>query len=1020
MAVSLPTETSSYCFGTFELDEARQELRREGAIVPIAPKPLSLLFLLVRNRERVVTREEALAAVWPDVRVSPATLASTLRDLRRVLDDDADAPVFVQTARGIGFRFLAPVEAHRLRGDASGRSADPRGDLVGRDAILEQLEARLAAASGGRGGLVVLEGESGMGKTRILEALAEAARARGALVASARFPESGKGPAFRPWAALLGRLAEPRSRAWLEQALDARLPWLARLVPELTEGPATEPLGAADDESSTLRMFDAATRLLRRLADDQPLVLVLDDLHGADRSSLRLLEHVAEHVRDGRILIAVAYRSSDLDPEHPLAASLAELSRLPGWTRVRLEGIDRMATRSLVEAVIGRDPGEARIAEIHARTDGNPFYIRELARYLAEAAPDLPARSVPESLRELLLGRLQRLPLRCRDALELAAVIGREFDLELLRRSSGLGVSGLMEALDIGRRAGIVDAGWGQHRRFQHALAQEAIYAGLPEARRRLLHRRVGEACRSLLSPDRGELLAVTARHLCQVAEEAGEPAVGTAASAAEHAEAHLAFEEAAHLYRMALDALDRIDAGNDERRCRLLLALAHAQLRAGELGQAIGTARRAAALARAIRRPELLASAALLFGDYVLVDSSEARELLEEAIPALGPAHEAVRGRSLAALANALWYDGQADRRRALADEALEIARAIGDPTQVVAARMAQHHARIGPAHLTERLLLADRALREADRADQDALRCLVLSWRAVDLLESGDRTAAERDVARLEDLARHGGLRRYLDQPPRWRALLAMLEGRFSDAEAWITESARLRQRADLPTTESYAGAQLSVLLWERGRRTELEVVLLQAEWFEFLRQRMPAAAASAAFVELEAGRPGAARRLLTDLAQAEWAALRDDPEPLLTVSFLAEICVRLEAREPAEALYQRHAAYGDRFACLYSVLCRGSFERYLGLLAVAAGRPAEAAGRFEAALAANRAVGAVLYEAWAQWEYARLLAGQGEHVRARALAQDAAATADRLGLHRLREEIDAGGTRLALGAA
>ncbi|HSJ97445.1 MAG TPA: AAA family ATPase, partial [Myxococcota bacterium] len=298
------------------------QLRRAGVIVPIAPKPLELLALLVRNADRMVSRKEALAVVWPDVRVSAATLASTLRDLRRALDDDAEAPSFVQTARGLGFRFIASVEVRRAR---SGRRVPSGGAaLVGREALLERLEGALAATTRGRGGLVLLEGEPGIGKTSVLAALSAAARASDVTVCQARFPETGAGAPYRPWAQLLTTLIETRPPERLAEELGPGQRWIARLVPGLTADPHVEPVGD-DDEGTTLRLFDAVTGFLRRVARSTPLVLALDDLHGADRSSLRLLEYLADEIHDSRILIAGAYRSCELDPEHPLPATLAEL-----------------------------------------------------------------------------------------------------------------------------------------------------------------------------------------------------------------------------------------------------------------------------------------------------------------------------------------------------------------------------------------------------------------------------------------------------------------------------------------------------------------------------------------------------------------------------------------------------------------------------------------------------------------------------------------------------------------------
>lgn len=1007
--MSLPVESpASYRFGGFEFDAARKELRRGGDVVAIAPKPLALLTLLLSRRDRIVSREEALAEIWPHVSVSDATLASTLRDLRRALADDAQVPRFVRTTRGLGFRFVAPVATESRERDVPAEA--PRSTpLVGRRALLEQLGDALAAASSGRGRLVVLEGEPGIGKTRLLEALVAEARVIDAIPCQGRFPEAGVGTAYGPWSKILTKLVESRPPERLAEEIGSGLPWLARLVPGLTASDAGPPDPRAGDEAATLRLFEAVAGFLRRVSRDAPLVLVLDDLHGADRSSLRLLEYLADAIHDERILIAGAYRSCELNPEHPLPATLAELARGAGFSRHRIDGIDQEATATLVLATAGREPSDAELAEIHARSDGNPFYVGELVRFLAEEPGCNITRDVPTSLCELLRGRLQRLPLRCRDTFELASVIGREFEVEVLRRASGLDISDLTDALELGRQAGLLELSWGPTRRFRHALVQEAIYAGLPEARRRLLHRRVGEAGRALLSGDRGDQLATVAHHLCEVAEEVGIAAFEAAMAAAEHAEAALAFDEAERLYLLALAALDRVDGTDRRRRCPLLIALARAQLCAGKLGGAADTARGAVALARGLGRPDLLAEAGLLFADYVRPDASESCALFREVIASLSPEHAALRGRSLAALSIALWYDGHVEERRVLADEALAIARRVESSRSLIEALLARRHALMAPEHLSERLRLVEQALAEATRRNNDTLLCQVLSWRAADLMESGDREAVERDVAKLEAIAQAMRYQRYLDHAARWRALLALLEGRLEDSHRFIVESAQWRQRAAFQNTDAYALAQDSLVMRERSRPVELAALVRDAPWLDAFRSRVPAVRTAIALFELEGGRPSSAQRLLAELAAGDYAALASDPDVLSTASWLAEICLRLRATDAAARLYERLAPFRDRVAGMYVISCRGSMARYLGLLATTAGREEDAVACFEAALESNLAIGAELFVAWTRWELAQLLEARGEEKRARILAEEARATAVRLGLGKLSAEIE-----------
>jgi DNA-binding winged helix-turn-helix (wHTH) protein/tetratricopeptide (TPR) repeat protein len=997
-----------YRFGDVEVDAAQRELRRAGRAVQLAPKPFDLLLLLLGNRHRMVSRREIREVIWPDVRVSEATIASTLRDLRRALGDAGRGSRVVRTVRGIGLRFLAEVEEAEAS-DALLRSTL----LVGRDALVAHLRRKLEALARGEGAVVLLEGEPGIGKTQLLTAAGALGRAAGVAVFYGRCPEAGAAAAYRPWSQVLGAVAAARPPEALAEELGNGAILLTRLIPTLASEPAPAP-ALERDEGATLRLFDAALAFLRGAARAGPLALVLDDLHCADRSSLRLLEFLADSVGDLPVLLMGAYRSCELDPDHPLAETLAELARSPVYERHRLGGLDLEATRVLVQACVGTEPARQRLVELHERTGGNPFFVRELAGLLREGAEtEGTAPWVPSSLRELLRGRLLRLPPVCREVLEAAAVIGREFPVAIVGRATGLTPDQVSEGLDGGRRAGLVEAGWSGLRRFSHGLVQEAVYVDLPPARRRELHRRVGEAFEELASTDRGEQLSAVAHHLCQAAEAVGTHAVEAAVAAADYAEGRLAFEEAARLRDLALDALDRVAPGDRARRCELMLGLARSRLGTREVTSACEAARRVAALARALDDAEHLAEAALILSDHVMVDASEPAGMLEEALPGLPSDATALRARALAALSVHRWYGGPVALRLSLADQALVAARAAGDPEALVEALLARRHALCAPSSLPERLRIESEALREAQRLGS-AWRCLVRSWRAVDLLEAGDLAAAERDVEALAHCAEEEHLLRFSGFPHRWRAMRATFEGRLPEAEKHIGDAAAHMSRAEDPNLEAYAGIQLAVVRLEQGRGADLLGLLGRSPWFEAYRERVPAARAALASIELETGQPGAARRLVGELEADDLALLRDDPEPLGTATWIAEVCARLRAERLAAALYERLAPFRGHHAGFYALACRGSMARYLGLLAWTAGRLDDAVACFEEALAANQALGAELYVAWTRWELAGLLTARGrpaDRVRRDECAARARRSARRLGLGRLEAAVQAG---------
>jgi tetratricopeptide (TPR) repeat protein len=486
---------------------------------------------------------------------------------------------------------------------------------------------------------------------------------------------------------------------------------------------------------------------------------------------------------------------------------------------------------------------------------------------------------------------------------------------------------------------------------------------------------------------------------------------VDAAARAADHAEQRLAFDEAARLRELALDALDRVEPSDRVWRCDLLVELARAPLGTGANSRACATARRAAALARELGSAPRLAESALIVSDYVMVDNAWVIEMLEEALPGIPASYTTLRARTLCAVAVHLWYAGQPERRLALAEQALALAQEAGDRETAILALLAKRHALQSPGSLSARTRVLWQALREAERCRNHFQRCEILCWRAVDLLEAGDIRAAQRDVDAIERISNAQHLPRFRAFPARWRALRATMAGRFDEAERQVAEVATLMRRSRDPNSD-YSGLQLVALRLEQGRVREVEALLSQAEpWLARFRERFLPIRAALALVELECGRGSAARRVLEEASADDWAELARDPEMMGAVGWLAEVCARLGDDARAAQLYERMRPWIDHHSSTYEIACRGSLARYLGLLARTAGRFDEAVACFERAVVANRAIDAELYVAWTQWDHAETLllrGAAGDAQRAAELVHEATTTAERLGLGRLRNAI------------
>ena len=536
------------------------------------------------------------------------------------------------------------------------RSSAPTG-LVGRQHELGQLRAHLDDALAGRGRLVLLAGEPGIGKSRLIEELSAEARTRGATVLTGRCWEAGGAPVYWPWVQSLRTYIRDCDAVDLRAQLGPGAVDVAQLFPELRPRFPDLPEPPVLEAEARFRLFDAMAAFLTSASEARGFVLVLDDLHAADEPSLRLLHFLARELRQARLLVVGAYRDADPSLRDPLLGTLAELAREPVTHRMRLDGLAESAVAEYITATAGPELAAAAVAEIHAETAGNPLFVTELVQLLA-AEGRLGAGGgslgIPSSIRDVIAGRVGRLSEACRNLLTLASVLGREFSLEAIGRLGELSRDELLVVLDEAMTERVIEEipGGRGRLRFAHVLIRDTLYEGLTAARRIQLHREVGETLERVHADDLEPHLAEIALHF--VASAPGgteEPALQYARRAADRAASLLAYEEAARLYELALTLIE-VDAD----RCDVLLALGEAQARAGDTPAAKESYRRAAELADALVLPEPLAQAALGYGGRlvwdVMRDDPDMVSLLERALEVIGSGDSPTRVRLLARLA--------------------------------------------------------------------------------------------------------------------------------------------------------------------------------------------------------------------------------------------------------------------------------------------------------------------------------------------------------------------------------
>lgn len=555
----------------------------------------------------------------------------------------------------------------------------PGSVFVGRERELEELLAGLENAFSGHGGLFLLGGEPGIGKSRLADELASEARERGAQVLWGRCWEAGGAPAYWPWVQSIRSYIRDRDPEGVRVQMGSGLPDIAQMLPELRELFPDVPVPLpVESESARFRLFDSTTAFLRNAARAQPLVLVLDDLHAADTPSLLLLRFVAAELAESRIVLIGAYRDIDVEPDHPLAATAAELAREPAAHQLSLRGLSRPDVLRYIELSVGVRPSDAFVAAVHEETEGNPLFVGELVRLLAaEGRLEVPEGSalrfaIPQGIREVIDRRLRRLSEECIRVLTLASVLGREFDLQALARVAELEAVELLQVLDEAMAARVVTEVPGAlgRLRFAHQLIRDTLYDDLAASRRLALHRRVGEALETLYAQNPEPHLAELAHHFFEAAP-GGEvdKAIDYARRAGDRAARLLAFEEAARLYEMALQALELEQPRDEEARCELLLRLGDARARAGDMPAAKQTFLQAADVARRLSLPEQLGWAALGYGGRFVWEAGRGDPcllpLLQEALAALGEEGNALRAKLLARLAGGPLRDEVVRERR-------------------------------------------------------------------------------------------------------------------------------------------------------------------------------------------------------------------------------------------------------------------------------------------------------------------------------------------------------------------
>ena len=837
---------------------------------------------------------------------------------------------------------------------------------------------------------VLVTGEPGIGKTRLVSEFAEQARSDGVLVLAGRC-EDGLSLPYQPFVEALEHLVAHAPRALLQRHVAEYGDSVARLVPALADRATGAPPATAEpSESERYVLFRAIEGLLAAAAAaaHQPLLMVIEDLHWAEPPTLTLLRRLLSSPRRWALVIVSTCRVGGLGEDHPVRALLADLHREPNVLRLDLSGLGSADVVELVRGIADTPPGTADdgLADaLRTTANGNPFFITELVRGLAETGALVsehgrvrltdgadPAANLPVSITETLARRLRRVDADTRRCLGPAAVIGEEFDFDLVTEI--VDVSSPLDAVETAVRDTILIQMPGRpaRYRFAHQLMQRYLYGELGPARQTELHRKIavameGRAARGVTP------VAELARHWSEAVDADTETALRYSILAGDEALEKLAPDEARRWYDSSLGLLGRGRQAGDSQRCELLIKRGEAERQAGD-PRFRETLLEAAEIAQRIDDGGRLVRAALgntrgMQSNTGVVD--EARiAMLRAALRVVGDDDGPERARLLAMQAAELMYSPEWDRRVQLSNEALGIARRVEDAETLSAVLNLRFVTLLAPETLAERQANALEAVAAAELRSDPMVRFYAYHWRTYTCIESGDMVSALTWAAREQAIAD-----RFRQPTALWlryadEANLAIVSGQLDRADQ-LAATALAIGRVSEPDALACFAAQQASIAFERGSLGDLVALVEQAA-----RENpgVPGFRAIVALALSATDRTDEARGLLERAVAARFGDSPHDVTWLAVACILAQVSCRLEHVSAAAELYRILEPWSGQIAFpAFGVW--GPVSQYLGSLALVLGEHDAAASHLSDATQAAIRAGAPLWEQRAAGELERL---------------------------------------------
>lgn len=889
--------------------------------------------------------------------------------------------------------------------------------FVARPEAMAVLEGAWDGACAGDRRVVLVAGEAGTGKTRLVTEFARAAHRAGGAVLYGGCAEGDAIP-YAPFCEALHGLAHGLPAAARADLVEHAGSALGILSPAFTSdaGPREPSPGEVDNEQ--FAVWTALSAALDLISDRHPVLLVLDDLHWANPTTAALVDRLTRGATPTSTCIVVTFRTEAADITRAARSVLADLRRRPGTTRARLTGLDRDGVRAFVEAAAGHPlhVGLNTVIDfLDHQTSGNLFFLGELWRDLVETGllvrPDRRWRldgplhnvATPSSVRDIVATRLARLPADTRDALEWATVFAGTFEVDVLAAALDQPTDEVLRVLEPAFKAGIIEETRPGTCRFTHHLVQRGAYDDQPPPVRQRRHLRLAAAFERV----RGAAASgATATHL-MAALPLGDrrAAIAAATTAASRARANVRYAEAAAHLDAACAAVE-----DDRQRAELLLALAEATMRAGDVAAAQRHALAAHEIGVSLAASGLIIESAVTFDEAnwrAALHGDTSRRILDTALEHADDERTTVRLH--AARARALAFSGDSEEGRTIARQAMRRAREIGDHEAICTSYTALLFTDWTPDVVWELLGAAREFAEFAVVAGNKEWE----TW-ALDKQMFGTVTVGRLDETRA--IARHhAALAKEIGQPlfrvldRQAAALLATGEGRFADAEAHAREANDLGQFLSARDASGGFGVQMFSIRREQGRLDEARPVV------EAIAKHGDEGAAwrpALALLYAELGMVEEASAQVESLVADGQVRIPHDSMRVAALAYLTDAAAITGATDAAEVLYRELEPMRGLVIQAGSFLAAyGAADRFLGSLATLRGRDSLAEQHFEAALRLETTASMPAWAVRTQLAYGRFLAGGRENTaRAATLLRFAADTGGRLGMAPVATEASA----------